>query len=116
MITTRTADGKLVKITAGNVVPGLTENEVSLIRDIVQHNEYGERGCLDNMPWSWAVCETKSRGAILGSLIAKGLAHQNGRGNDASCGLTLAGKLTYLREFGPAGVWSNDPRVGCPKV
>lgn len=98
------------KINADNTTPApvnITDKEYELIRDIVQHNEYGERGCLDNHPWSWAVCETKSRAAVLGSLIKKGLANQEGKGNDASCWLTEAGKQAYVAKFGAEGTWRN---------
>jgi hypothetical protein len=52
----------------------ITEKEYALMKAIVEHNEYGEKGCLDNRPWSWAVCGTKAAGAVLGSLVTKGLA------------------------------------------
>jgi hypothetical protein len=48
----------------------LTTKELALINEIVQHDEFGEPGNLDNCPWSWAVRGTKSTGAVLGSLIA----------------------------------------------
>lgn len=85
----------------------VTDKELALIKAIVDHNEYGERGCLDNHPWSWAVCGTKSAGAVLGSLVSKGLAFQQDKGRDASCGLTEAGKQLYLERFGPEGTWRN---------
>lgn len=86
----------------------ITEKEYALIQSIVQHNEYGERGCLDNHPWSWAVCDgSKAKAAVLGSLVKKGLANQDGRGNDASCSLTEAGKQAYLAKFGAEGTWRN---------
>src|SRR5262245_6381907 len=80
-----------------------TANELNLIRAIVDHDQYGERGNLDNRPWSWAVCDgSKSKGAVLGSLIKKGLAGQDGQGRDASCWLTQAGKDAYLANMVPA--------------
>ena len=78
----------------------LTEKELAFIKKIVDHNEYGERGNLDNMPWSWAVCGDKATAAVLGSLVKKGYCGQNGRGNDAACWLTAAGKAAYLEHFG----------------
>jgi len=86
----------------------ITEKEYALIQKIVLHNEYGERGCLDNHPWSWAVCGDKATAAVLGSLVKKGLAHQEGRGNDASCYLTEAGKTAYVEKFGSEGTWRNS--------
>jgi len=83
----------------------ITDLEYALIQKIVLHNEYGERGCLSNTPWSWAVCGDKSTAAVLGSLVKKGLAWQQGRGNDASCGLTDAGKRAYVEKFGSEGTW-----------
>jgi len=84
----------------------ITEKEYAFIKRLVDHNEYGEKGCLDNHPWSWAVCNnSKSEAAVLGSLVKKGLANQDGRGNDASCYLTEAGKQAYLDKFGPEGTW-----------
>ncbi len=89
----------------------ITEKEYGFMQEVVNHGEFGEPGCLDNTPWSWAVCETKSRGALLGSLVAKGLAHQNGKGRDASCGLTKAGKEAYIGHFGTDGLWSHEKEV-----
>ena len=43
----------------------ITDKEYALIKKIVDHNEYGERGCLDNFPWSWAVCSRSPEGAVL---------------------------------------------------
>jgi len=83
----------------------ITETEYALIQTIVLHNEYGEKGCLNNTPWSWAVCGDKATAAVLGSLVKKGLVHQQGRGNDASCGLTAEGKRAYIEKFGAEGTW-----------
>lgn len=85
-----------------------TDKELALLKKIVDHNEYGEKGCLDNHPWSWAVCGTKSAGAVLGSLVEKGLAHQQDRGRDASCSITLAGAKAYIEKFGKDGIWTRD--------
>jgi hypothetical protein len=85
----------------------LTDKEYALLKKIVDHNEYGEKGCLDNTPWSWVICGDHAAAAVLGSLIRKGLAHQNGHGDDASCGLTAEGKKAYLDHFGAEGTWSN---------
>jgi hypothetical protein len=89
-------------------MPDITPKELELIKALVGHNEYGEQGCLDNHPWSWAVCGTKAKGAVLGSLITKGLARQDGKGKDASCYLTTEGKKAYLQHFGRDGVWTTD--------
>jgi hypothetical protein len=78
----------------------ITDKEYALMQAIVDNNEYGEKGCLDNYPWSWAVCGDKASAGVLSSLVKKGLAHQNGKGNDAACGLTNAGKQAYIQKYG----------------
>ena len=93
----------------------ITERELDLIRKIVEHNEYGERGCLDNHPWSWAICGNHATAALLGSLVKKELAQQSGHGNDASCYLTTKGKQAYLDHFGPKNVHSTDQNLTWPK-
>lgn len=93
----------------------LTAKEANLLRDIVMHNEYGERGNMDNTPWSWAVCGTKAKGAVLGSLVQKGLAKQNGSGKEASCHLTEAGKVAYLQKFGANDINPSTFPAAAPK-
>jgi hypothetical protein len=78
----------------------LTEKELAFIWSIVDHNEYGERGNLDNQPCPWAVCGNKSTAAVLGSLVKKGYMGQDGKGIDASCWLTEKGKQAYIQHFG----------------
>ena len=81
----------------------LTPKEIAMLRRIVEHNQYGERGDLANHPWSWAVCGTKSWAGLLGSLVQKGFAQQHDTGKDASCHLTIAGQHYAALHFD--GVW-----------
>jgi len=83
----------------------ITENEFSFIKSLVDHNEYGEKGNLDNCPWSWAVTDSKHKKAgTLGSLVKKGYCGQDGKGEDATCWLTEEGKKAYLIHFGAYGI------------
>ena len=60
----------------------LTEKEVELLNDIVT-NEYANGQRAANVPvWTWSVIETRSRAAVLGSLVKKGLAGRDNHGRD----------------------------------
>jgi hypothetical protein len=77
----------------------LTQNEINMLQDIID-DQYSD-GTLDSSPWSWSVCETKSRAAILGSLVKKGLMNcgdyeGKGRNRDQYCYLTDEGKQAVI--------------------
>lgn len=90
--------------------PKLTEKELELIvliaEDQYANGQRPERGKASEPVWTWSVTESgygmgsstsRSRAAVLGSLIRKGLAGSNDYGrDDQSCWLTPAGVDVYL--------------------
>lgn len=72
----------------------LTANEKAMILAI-PNSDYASSGP-ESTIWSWSVCETRSKAAVLGSLIKKGyVSGQSGMGNDATCRLTPLGIRAY---------------------
>src|SRR4051794_2879079 len=82
----------------------LTAKEREVIRRIA-HSDYHDR--LEDPVWSWDPCGDRSSAAVLGSLIRKGHAGQQGTGRDATCWLTGAGCLEFL-EMEPESELSAD--------
>lgn len=83
----------------------ITAEEAELMNDIVT-NEYADGERAANVPvWTWSVIETRSRAAVLGSLVKKGLAGRDNKGydcgiEDACCWLTDAGFAEWeMRQY-----------------
>lgn len=53
----------------------MTTNEIEMIKAIVD-SEYNSECDPAGCTWSWSVCGNKSKAAVLGSLVKKGLAWQ----------------------------------------
>jgi hypothetical protein len=74
----------------------ITEKELAMIVAIAESNYHDD---IDEDTWSWGVCGYRSKSAVLGSLVKKGLASSCDFGGDPdenTCRLTKEGIATYL--------------------